>query len=120
MELGFVIAADCGTMQDEKTGRNLDWMNFHYLTDYREDGDSSVGLKPIKSGCTPEAFAVFKANGIGLYKLDFKTRPGAGGKPALTLVRAECVGKMDLFDLNSYRNRSPQSGTPAMPMATKP
>lgn len=107
MELGFLLAADCGTMQDEKTGRNIDWMNCHYLTDYREDTDQGIGFKPIKIGCTPEAFVIFRQHGIGLYKLDFKTRPGAGGKPALTLVKAEAVGKVDLFDLGTYRRQAP-------------
>ena len=109
MELGFLLAADCGTMQDEKTGRNIDWMNCHYLTDYREDSETGIGFKPIKIGCTPDAFAVFRQHGIGLYKLDFKTRPGAGGKPALQLVKAECVGKVDLFDLGTYRRQVPAS-----------
>lgn len=117
MELGFLIAADCGQMQDEKTGRNIDWMNCHYLTDYREDADNAVGLKPIKSSCTPEAFAVFRQHGIGLYKIDFKTRPGAGGKPTLTLVKAECVGKIDLFDLGHYRRQAPAQPVPAQKAA---
>lgn len=117
MELGFLLAADCGQMQDEKTGRNIDWMNCHYLTDYREDGDQAIGLKPIKTTCTPEAFAIFRQHGIGLYKLDFKTRPGAGGKPTLTLVKAECVGKIDIFDLNNYRRQAAPPATPAQAKA---
>ncbi|MBU0531402.1 hypothetical protein KJ910_02820 [Patescibacteria group bacterium] len=117
-ELAFVISADRGTMQDEKTGRDINWMNFHYLTDYREADDNSVGLKPIKTGCTPEVFEVFRVHGIGLYKLDFKTRPGAGGKPAIALVKADCVGKIDLFELGNYR-RQAAPGAPAAPAQAK-
>lgn len=105
MELGFVIAADRGVMTDEKTGRILNWANVHYLTDYREDTEDATGFKPIKVSCSPESFDLIRAGGPGLYKLEFKTRPGAGGKPTLTLTRADAVGHLDLFDLSNYRKQ---------------
>lgn len=54
---------------------------------------------------------MIRAQGVGLYKLDFRTRPGALNKPTLTLVKAEPVGKIDLFDLNNYR---PKAVAPSM------
>ena len=115
MELAFVVSADRGVMQDERTGKLNNWSNCHYLTDSREDGPDSAGFKPIKAPCTPEAFEVIHQNGVGLYKLDFKTRPGAMGKPTLTLTKVEPVGKIDLFDLGNYRSRQP--GQPVRPAA---
>ena len=97
MELAFVISADRGTMTDERTGVINPWRNVHYLTEYREDTDTSVGYKPIKAPCTDEAFAAIRKGGIGLYQLEFRTRPGAMNKPTLTLVKAELVKSIDLF-----------------------
>ncbi|MBI5330718.1 MAG: hypothetical protein HZB71_08905 [Betaproteobacteria bacterium] len=105
-ELAFVIAADRGTMIDEKTGEKINWSNCHYLTAYREDADEAVGFKPIKAPLTPECFDIIRKYGMGLYQLDFHTRPGALNKPTLTLVKAEQVGKIDLFELGNYRPKT--------------
>ena len=115
-ELAFVVSVDRGVMQDERTGKLNNWSNCHYLTDYREDGPDSAGFKPIKAPCTPEAFEVIHQNGVGLYKLDFKTRPGAMGKPTLTLTKVEPVGKIDLFELGNYR-KQPGQAQPAQAQA---
>jgi hypothetical protein len=112
MELAFVISADRGVMQDERTGRLNNWNNCHYLTDYREDGPDSAGFKPIKAPCTPEAFEVIHKHGVGLYKLDFRTRPGAMGKPTLTLTKVEPVAMIDLFELGNYRKAAPAAPKP--------
>ena len=110
MELAFVISADRGVMVDERTGRPNAWSNCYYLSDYREDGADAMGYKPIKVSCTPEAFEVFQKNGVGLYKLDFRTRPGAMGKPTLTLIKVEPVGSLDVFELGNYRKPDPFAG----------
>ncbi|MCP5279669.1 MAG: hypothetical protein H6935_15150 [Thiobacillus sp.] len=120
-ELAFVISADKGVMTDERTGKPISWSNIHYLTDYREDSPDAAGYKPIKISCAPEAFDVIHKNGIGLYKLDFRTRPGAGGKPSLMLVKAEIVGQLDVFELSHYRKPDPfPSGKPAQPKPAQP
>lgn len=97
MELALVISADRGRMTDERTGEIRPWQNVHYITDYRESGENAMGYKPIKASCTDEAFFTLNSNGVGMYHLDFRTRPGAGGKPTLTLVKAELVKPLDLF-----------------------
>lgn len=116
-ELAFVISADKGTMTDERTGRPMNWANVHYLTDYREDSDDATGYKPIKITCTPEAFDIIHKNGVGLYKLDFRTRPGVQNKPTLTLIKAELVGALDVFELSHYRKPDPfqAQGKPQAP-----
>jgi len=119
MELAFVISADRGTMIDERTGKANAWSNVHYLSDYREDGEDAVGYKPIKVSCAPEAFEVLQKNGVGLYHLDFRTRPGAMGKPTLTLVKAQHVGSLDVFELGNYRKPDPFQGKP-QPAPAKP
>lgn len=115
MELAFVISADRGVMVDERTGRPNAWANCHYLTEYREDGIDSAGFKPIKAPITPEAFDIILLHGVGLYKLDFRTRPGAMGKPTLTLTKVEPVGTIDLFELGNYRKET----TPPAPAPTR-
>lgn len=118
MELAFVISADKGVMTDERTGKPMSWSNVHYLTDYREDSDDAAGYKPIKISCTPEAFDIIHKHGIGLYKLDFRTRPGAQNKPTLTLTKAELVGALDVFELSHYRKPDPfQPGQQPKPQA---
>ena len=112
-ELAFVISVDRGVMTDERTGRPNAWANCHYLTDYRVDGEDSAGYKPIKAPVTPEAFDILHQHGVGLYKLDFKTRPGAMGKPTLTLTKVEPVGSLDVFELSHYRKPDPFQGKPA-------
>lgn len=119
-ELAFVISADRGVMTDERTGRPNAWANCHYLTDYREDGPDAAGYKPIKISCTPEAFEILHKHGVGLYKLDFKTRPGAMGKPTLTLTKVEHVGSLDVFELSHYRKPDPFQGKPAPAKPAQP
>jgi len=96
-ELALVISCDRGRMTDERTGEIRPWANAYYITDYRESGENAMGYKPIKVSCSDEAFFVLNSNGPGMYQLDFQTRPGAGGKPALALVKAVLVKPIDIF-----------------------
>lgn len=97
METVFVLAADRGRMTDEKTGEIRPWANVHYLTDYRDDSENAVGYKPIKVRCTDEAFDEIRKNGVGLYRLDFRTRPGKDGVPTMLLVKAQLAKKVEIF-----------------------
>lgn len=96
----LLLSADKWEMPDERTGAINSGVSVWYINDYRDDTDRAIGSKPIKIGCTPEVFEVLAKNGApGVYDFDFRTRPGAGGKPAMMLVQASFVQSVDLDTL---------------------
>ena len=99
METALVLSADRYEFADEKTGELRRGVTLQYITDYREDTATAVGFKPIKAPALSEVFdAVKKSGAPGLYRLTTKTRPGKEGKPALTVVKADLVKGLDIFD----------------------
>lgn len=99
METVLIISADKWKMADEKTGEIRSGLTIQYINDYREDSETAVGFKPIKAPANPEIFDAIKKGGApGLYKLDMKTRPGKDAKPTLTIVRAEFVKPVKIFE----------------------
>lgn len=99
METVLIISADKWNMVDEKTGEKRSGLTIQYINDYREDTESALGFKPIKAPASVEVFDAIKKGGApGIYKLDMKTRPGKEGKPTLTIVRAEFVKPVKIFE----------------------
>lgn len=98
MESVLVLSADRWELTDERTGEIRRGVTLSYVNSYRETTERSVGLRPTKAPATEEAFdAIRKAGAPGLYQLDFRTRPGKESVPVVTIVKAECIRKLDLF-----------------------
>jgi hypothetical protein len=99
METALVLSADHYEFTDEKTGDVRRGVTVQYITDYREDTPRSVGYKPIKAPAASDVFDAIKKNGApALYHLTTKTRPGKEGKPALTVVKADLIKSLSIFD----------------------
>lgn len=98
MEQALVLAADKWRMTDQDTGEIREGVSLHYLTDYREQKDTTVGFKPMKVGASDAAFDEIKKGGApGLYELAMKTKPGKDGIPTFQVIGARLVQKLDLF-----------------------
>ena len=96
-EKALVLSADTWEMPDERTGVINRGVSVWYINEYRENTESAIGSKPIKCSCSAEAFAkIKKAGAPGVFSLDFRTRPGAQGKPTLTLVDATSLRTLPL------------------------
>jgi hypothetical protein len=99
MELVLVLSVDRYEFTDERTGEIRKGVTLQYVNDYREDRPTSLGFKPIKASANDEVFDTIKKSGApGLYKLHSRTRPGKEGKPTLTIVKAEHVKNMKIFE----------------------
>lgn len=81
--------------ENKENGQHIAGVNVFYLDLLMEDYEPNVrGYTPLKTACTPKVLD--KLSVIpGFYKLDFRQKPGAGGKPTLVLADAEFVGKMN-------------------------
>lgn len=96
-EKALILSADSWEMQDERTGVINRGVSLWYINDYRDDTENGIGSKPIKCGCTAEVFAKIKKAGVpGVFSLDFRTRPGAQGKPSLTLVDVTLIRSLPI------------------------
>lgn len=99
METVLIISADKWNMTDEVTKEYREGITLQYLTDYREDTDTSLGFKPIKTSVNEAVFEAVKKNGApALYRIDTRSRPGTGGKPTLTVVSAQFVKPVKIFE----------------------
>lgn len=101
MELALVISADKWKMADEKTGEIREGATVHYINDYREDDEKSVGFKPTKISVSEEVFQSVRQHGApALYNLDLRTRPGKESRPTLAIAKLEFVRGVELFGGN--------------------
>lgn len=99
METVLIISADKWNMTDEKTGELRNGVTLQYVNDYREDTDTSVGFKPIKTSVSDAVFDVIKKSGApAMYKLDTRSRPGKDGKPTLSVISAQFVKPVKIFE----------------------
>jgi hypothetical protein len=97
---GLILSADPWNMTDEQTGEKLSGISVWFCNEYERGANAgtSVGFKPTKIGATPELFEVIRANAIpALYEMEYGSRPGAGGKAALTLVGLKFVGVPNIW-----------------------
>lgn len=97
-ERALVLSADAWEMTDEKTGEVLKGVSVWYVNEYDEEARKGNGFKPTKISATPEALAQLSGKLPCVADLDFGSRPGAGGKAALTLTRISVVkANVELF-----------------------
>jgi len=99
METVLVLSAYRYEFTDENTGVVRRGVSLHYISDYREDTEASVGFKPIKAPVSLEVFEAVKKGGApALYRLTSKSKPGAQGRPTLTVIKAEFLKPVKIFE----------------------
>lgn len=92
-----IQSADYYSIPDEKTGVVNEIYQVFYFNQYRDAAANAVGSKPIKVNCSKEIFeSIVKSGAPAVYDVDYGTRPGAGGKPALYVTGAKHVKNIDM------------------------
>lgn len=103
MERVLIQSIDHYDIADEKTGEVNLIDQVYYMTQYRDASKLNAGSKPMKVGCLcdlgKKMIEDLSGCSIGIFDVEFSTRPGAGGKPALTMVVANLVKRIDLKQL---------------------
>jgi len=95
----LILSADHYTIPDSKTGEIQDLYQVWYCSDYREDSDTEIGLKPIKMLTTKEIFAQLKSVPLpSLFDLELRSRPGKANAAALTVVGFKFVSTPVIFE----------------------
>ncbi len=84
METCILLAARRYQFADDK-GRSVEGVSLTYLTGDTDDSTDQRGMFPMSITAPLEAFGALQAV-PGLYDMDFKQRPGKGGKPTLQCV----------------------------------
>lgn len=98
MEKCVVLAARAYDFQDERN-QQIKGVSLTYITDHYEDTHDRRGSFPMIVSATSEVFHSISAL-PGVYELDFRQRPGRGGKPGLTVVGAKlCVPLTSLLEV---------------------
>lgn len=87
MEKCVILSARAYDFQDSQN-QQVKGVSLTYLTGDHEDTDQRRGVFPMTVSATSEVFRSITAV-PGVYELDFKQRPGRGGKPSLTVVGAK-------------------------------
>lgn len=95
-EKALILSADPWEMTDEKSGKPLVGVSFWYVNQYR-DGEN--GQKPTKVSGTAELFEQLKGKLPAVCEMEYGSRPGAGGKAALTVIGAKLLKKIDFSHL---------------------
>lgn len=85
METCVLLSARRYEFTDEKTGRPVEGVSLTYLTGEVEKTDDQRGMFPLSITAPVESFAALQVV-PGIYDMDFKQRPGKGGKPTLQCV----------------------------------
>ena len=95
----LILSADHYSIPDKTTGEVQDLFQVWFCSDYREDSDTEIGLKPIKMLTTKEIFNQLKSVQLpSLFDLDLRSRPGKGNAAALTVVGFKYVSTPSIFD----------------------
>lgn len=88
----LILSADAWNMTDEKTGEVMSGVSVWYVNDYRDDAEGSFGFKPTKVTLQdPDMFKQLSGKLPCLADLDFRSKPGAGGKASLVLGKIAVV-----------------------------
>ena len=83
-------------------------VTFEYLTGDTGDGVEQKGASVMKITASPEVFGQLQAV-PGVYDMDFKQRPGKGGRPSLQLVAVKFRQSMEaMFTPLQARGSAPQ------------
>jgi hypothetical protein len=85
METCVLLAARRYQFTDDKTGRPVEGVSLTYLTGDSETTPDQRGMFPLSITAPLEVFGLL-TEVPGVYDMDFKQRPGKGGKPALQVV----------------------------------
>ncbi len=97
MENVLLLSADPWSFVDEKTGEHKAGVTLNYVTAYRDPG--SNGLKPLKVTASSDVVGNLSQPLPAFAKLGFQTRPGAGGKVTVALVKMEIGQSLDIGQL---------------------
>ena len=83
----------------DRDGRRVAGVKVNYLVppDEALSGPDRRGMEPIGLTAAPDVWESLSEL-PAVYNADFKQRPGAGGKPTLTLVSATVCHAVDLND----------------------
>ncbi len=75
---------------DGEDGGRVEGVTLHYLTDDQFPDENQKGQLPMQVSAPSEVFHQLSQL-PGQYEIDFRQRPGRGGKPALACVGLEPV-----------------------------
>jgi hypothetical protein len=85
METCVLLSARRYQFADDKTGRAVEGVTLTYLTGDAETTGDQRGMFPLSITAPFEVFGTL-TEVPGVYDMDFKQRPGKGGKPTLQVV----------------------------------
>lgn len=98
-ERALVLSVDAWEMPDERTGEIRKGLSVWYVNDYREDSLNAIGYKPTKVSADLELFATFRRARLpAIFEMHYGSRPGAQGKATLTLIKADGIGNVNIFN----------------------
>jgi hypothetical protein len=97
MERCLLLHARRYDFADEKTGRKVQGVKLTYLTGDIEHTDDQMGQVPLSISAPYETWRDLGAV-PGFYDVEFRQRPGKGGKPELKAVGLSLVQGLDLDD----------------------
>lgn len=106
LETCIVIGARRYEFKDEQ-GQMVRGVTFEYLTGDTGDGVEQKGATVMKISAAPEVFGQLQAV-PGVYDMDFKQRPGKGGRPSLQLVAVKFKQSMETM-FTALQQRPPAS-----------
>lgn len=97
----IVLSADAWEMLDEKTKKPVKGISVWYINDYRDDSETSFGLKPSKVTVPFDWLSSFRKGPLpALFEMGFSSRPlGKEAKASLVLVSMNFLKSVDLLDL---------------------
>lgn len=78
-------------------GARVEGVTLHYLTSDQDGGGDQLGIIPLQVSAPPSVFHQMPEV-PGRYDVDFRQRPGRGGKPTLTAVGLAFVGGVSFGD----------------------
>lgn len=82
---------------DGEGGGRVEGVTLHYLTDDQYSDRDQKGRVPMQVSAPSEVF--HQLNQLpGEYEVDFRQRPGRGGKPTLSAVGVTFTGKSPVGD----------------------
>ncbi len=97
METTILLSARRYDFKDEATGKTVQGVNLQYVTRERDDSDDQRGCLMFTISAPFEVWEQLKAI-PGVYDMDFKQRPGKGGRPTLQCVSATYKGSFDALN----------------------
>ena len=94
MEKCLILSARRYSFVDDQ-GKQVEGVKATYLTGDQATGGDTRGVEPMSISAPLDTWGQL-GELPGVYKMDFRQRPGKGGKPTLTLVGFEFVAPAKL------------------------